>query len=132
VPGRRAGCCGAALAATALFLAGHFAAALVLVLLVTQLWRFASEFFRADYRGAGRLSAYQWMALGLAAYGLGLGLSLSPAPQFQPQIALGLTAVWKPSSLLLLQVLGLIVFVWTGRSKVTAATLSFHVVADQI
>lgn len=126
-------CCGSGLAATALFLYGHFAAAVTLSLIVTQLWRFASEFLRADYRGAGRLSAYQWMALGLAAYGLGLGLWLSPIlPAAPPQIALGLTAIWNPSSLLLLQVLGLIVFVWTGRSKVTAANLSFHVVTDRI
>jgi hypothetical protein len=30
---------------------------------VTQVWRFLSEFLRADYRGSGRISAYQVMAL---------------------------------------------------------------------
>jgi prolipoprotein diacylglyceryltransferase len=126
-------CCAAGLLSTALFLSGHFAAALVAALLITQLWRFASEFLRADFRGGGRLSAYQWMALAMAAYGLVLGLQLEPDPlPVAPRIADGLAAIWNPSCLLLLQVLGLLVFLWTGRSRVTASNISFHVVTDRI
>ena len=62
--------CAAALIGVYLFLKGYFRAAFLVPLLATQLWRFVSEFARADYRGRGRISAYQKMALAAAAYGL--------------------------------------------------------------
>ncbi len=51
------------LLATALFLGAHHAAAFLLATTVTQGWRSFSETMRADYRGAGRISAYQVMGL---------------------------------------------------------------------
>ena len=45
------------------FLKGKAPAALLITLVMTQGWRFASEFLRADYRGQGRISAYQIMAI---------------------------------------------------------------------
>lgn len=51
------------LLATALFLGAHHAAAFLLATTVTQGWRSFSETMRADYRGAGKISAYQVMGL---------------------------------------------------------------------
>ena len=42
---------GAGLTGTALFLWGHFGAALVICLMVTQVWRMVSEFFRGRFPG---------------------------------------------------------------------------------
>jgi hypothetical protein len=53
-----------------LFLKGFSSAALIITLIVTQGWRFASEFLRADYRGHGFISAYQIMTLIAICYNL--------------------------------------------------------------
>ncbi|MGH7793913.1 MAG: prolipoprotein diacylglyceryl transferase family protein [Candidatus Binatia bacterium] len=53
----------AGLVATLLFLNASFAAAFILTMVVTQGWRIFSETLRADYRGDGKMSAYQAMGL---------------------------------------------------------------------
>jgi hypothetical protein len=44
----------------------------------------------------------------------------------------GIRLLWQPGVILCLQGLWLGIFVFTGRSRVTTATLSLHVVKDQI
>ncbi|MGD8267505.1 MAG: prolipoprotein diacylglyceryl transferase, partial [Desulfobacterales bacterium] len=102
-----------------LYLKGFFTLAFLLSLGVTQLWRFASEFLRADYRGRGRISAYQYMSLGAVAYGLvvALGLSTTTPPAVTIQIAQGLQVIWNPLMLLFFQALWLAAFLYTGRSE---------------
>lgn len=58
----------AALAGTLLFLSGHFKSAMLVTIVITQIWRVISEFFRADYRGELSFSAYQVMAITAVAY----------------------------------------------------------------
>jgi prolipoprotein diacylglyceryltransferase len=124
--------CSAGLVSTLLFLRAHYSAAFLVALCVTQGWRVISEFFRDDHRGAGRLSAYQVMGLIGIAYGFGMvrlfGDDLAPVPQ----LASGLAVLWSPGPLLLLQLLWLVIFLYTGLSRVTAATMSFHVNAKKI
>ncbi|MDT8441926.1 MAG: prolipoprotein diacylglyceryl transferase [Desulfuromonadales bacterium] len=121
------------LCSTALFLGGQFLAAFCLCLIVTQLWRVGSEWLRADFRGHGRaLTAYQWMGLTALPYSL-LALLLLPAGlPVEPRLAVGLQALWQPGLLLTLQALWLLLFLFTGRSEVTGARLSFHVHAERI
>ncbi|MEI7673066.1 MAG: prolipoprotein diacylglyceryl transferase family protein, partial [Deltaproteobacteria bacterium] len=45
------------------FLKGYHFTTFAALLFVTQAWRALSEIFRADYRGAGSITAYQVMAL---------------------------------------------------------------------
>lgn len=117
-----------ALAGTYAFLNGAFRTALLLSLMISQLWRFASEFLRADYRGNGRISAYQIMSLAAAGYAVVLAY-LAPLPTAPPviSIAQGLHALWHPAMLLFLQVLWITAFVYTGKSSVTGVTIRFHV-----
>ena len=118
-----------------LFLRGFMTAAFVLTLLVTQLWRVFSEFLRADYRGSASFSAYQWMGLAALPYALACSLyfrtppAVTPAP---PQLLLGLGDLWQPGTLLFLQGIWLLLFIYTGRSTVTGANLSFHIHRDRI
>ena len=42
--------------------------AFVITIAVTQLWRLYSETLRADYRGGGEVSVYQWMAVAGVVY----------------------------------------------------------------
>src|SRR5581483_5618845 len=57
-----------ALIGTYLFLTSHFVAATAVSVIGVQIWRSISEIFRADYRGAGRISSYQIMAIIMAFY----------------------------------------------------------------
>lgn len=114
----------------ALCLGGSFRAALLLTGVGSQLWRVASECLRADYRGGGRLSAYQVM--GLAAAVAILALAAWPTGVLDrgraaPDALAGLNLLWDPALILLLQALWLTYFLHTGRSTVTGSTLSFHV-----
>jgi hypothetical protein len=115
-----------------LFLNRQFTVSSLITLTVTQGWRVISEQFRADYRGEGKLSAYQIMALtGVA--GAALMVVLTPATVgLSVDITTGLAALWNPSILLALQGLWLAIFIHTGRSSVTGARITFHVHTDRI
>lgn len=120
------------LAAVWLFLIGHYAASLLLALVVTQVWRVVSETLRADYRGGGRVSVYQFLA-GLAVlYVIGLTLVLPAARPFHANIVDGLAASWDPGMILFLLAVWLATFIFAGRSMVTTARLSFDVCHERI
>jgi hypothetical protein len=125
-------CCGVGLLGLGLFLNGWFRSALLAPLILTQLWRFLSEFLRADYRGGGKISAYQVMSLAALPYMTALAfLSPPPSPQV-PDILLGLRGLWHPVVIIFLQCLWVGSFIYTGKSQVTGATMSFHVVKDRV
>lgn len=71
------------IAGTALFLFGYFKSALLVTIIITQSWRVISEFFRADYRGDSKFSAYQVMALTAIAYMVIISILI---PQDNPTI----------------------------------------------
>jgi hypothetical protein len=123
---------GVGLAGMLLFLHGAYSAALVLTLGVTQLWRVLSEALRADWRGGGRLSAYQWLALLSLPYALAAIAWLPAAPLPTPDLLLGLEALWHPGMMLFLIALWAAVFLFYGRSEVTGSRLSLYVCHDRI
>ncbi|SEA26856.1 Prolipoprotein diacylglyceryl transferase [Desulfuromusa kysingii] len=114
------------------YLYGHFAAAFASVLLITQLWRFFSEFLRADFRGNNKFSAYQIMGLLVIPYALLCAYFFNSAPTTHPDLLQGLQNLWQPATLLFLQIVWLVLFAYTGRSTVTGAQLSFHIHRDRI
>jgi len=121
-----------AMGGSLLLLAGYPGLALLLALGGSLAWRIFSEFFRADFRGNLSFSAYQRMALA----GLVLCQMLAwllPAPPL-PTAALlhGLTMLWDPLVLITLQLIWLGLFLRTGRSTVTTAEISLHVVRENI
>jgi prolipoprotein diacylglyceryltransferase len=122
----------AGLAATLFFLRGQYGASFLVALLVTQGWRVLSEFLRDDHRGSGRLSAYQVMGLVGMAYGGWMVYLFQDDLRPLPQLGAGLSLLWSPGLLLFLQFLWLVIFLYTGLSRVTASTMSFHVNADKI
>lgn len=125
--------CLSAVAGVFLFLLGHYTAAFWETVFITQLWRFGSEFLRADYRGEGKVSAYQYMAL------LGLGYAfllpfVFPAPPqpAAPAVAAGFNALWNPAAILAFQAIWIVVFLRYGKSTVTGSTLKFFVRTERI
>ncbi len=123
---------GVGLAGMLLFLHGAYSAALLLTLGVTQLWRVLSETLRADWRGAGTLSAYQWLALLSLPYALAVITWLPAAPLPAADLLRGLDALWHPGMVLFLIALWTVVFVFYGRSEVTGSRLSLYVCHDRI
>jgi hypothetical protein len=119
---------GSGLLGVYLFLKGYYSAAFLQTLITTQGWRIISEFFRADYRGKGDFSAYQLMGILSIPYAAFIALCFS-APHLQSaNIVAGLRSLWNPVMIIFLQSLWLAIFLFTGRSQVTEAVMSFHVV----
>lgn len=120
-----------ALLGTGLFLHGYFRSAFVLAIVMTQGWRFLSEFLRSDERGAGWLSAYQWMALIAMIYATTIAF-VNPPESSQIVLSDGLAVFAKPAVLLSLQGLAFTVLFYTGLSSVTAVNGHFSVKTDRI
>jgi len=120
-----------ALLGTWLFLNGYYAAALLESLIVTQVWRFVSEFFRADFRGNLKITPYQIMALLAIVYAVAVSL-LFPAQDGLPNLQTGLNALWNPWMIFLIELVWAASFFHTGRSVVTGAEISFHVNESKI
>jgi hypothetical protein len=119
-----------ALLTTWLFLQNAYTAALLIALCVTQVWRVLSEVWRADYRGEGRISTYQWLALAGTVYSIAVLRFVPAQPLPDARLALGFEAVWHPGVMVLLFVAWLVAFVFYGRSSVTGAHLSLYVCHD--
>ena len=120
-----------AMVGTLLYLSGRYAWAYFFCLLVTQGWRFLSEFLRSDFRGGRKISIYQIMSLLTIPYA-GFILLVFPSSATSLDVMAGLHVLWHPATIIFLQVLFVVMFVRTGRSQVTGASLSFHVNADRV
>jgi len=114
------------------FLQSQWATAIMVPVIATQVWRVVSETLRADYRGGGTISAYQMMAMAAIVYSLVWVVFLDSAPGMSPNVVDGLRAVVNTPVLLFLELLWLVIFLYMGRSSVTAASISFHVVRERI
>jgi len=122
----------AGLGGVLLFLSSQWTAALLVPVVVTQLWRALSEILRADYRGGGRISAYQIMALASLGCALAVLAFAVPTEIGAPNLISGLQTLTTTTSILILEGLWVAVFLYLGRSSVTTARMSFHVVRDRI
>jgi prolipoprotein diacylglyceryltransferase len=120
------------LGAVALYAAGAFATAFVVAMVGTQSWRAFSETLRADYRGGGRVSVYQWMALITSVYAVILAVVAVPGAAQTVDLAAGVRALWDPLALLALQALWIAIFIFTGRSSVTEASVAFRVLRERV
>lgn len=111
-----------------MFLNGWYVFTLVSIIFVTQGWRFFSETLRADYRGGGRISAYQVFAVLAIAYVAAAAFIFRPAgPLPGADLAAGLALVWDPALILAFQAFWALIFLRTGRSSVTGSNVSFFV-----
>ena len=119
----------AGLAGVALFLSGRPVPAFVLPVVATQVWRFVSEFLRADYRGEGRISAYQMMALTAATYAILIGILWPRTPPLAPDVTRGLALLWTPGAILFIEAVAAFVFFRMGVSTVTASRVAIYLVS---
>jgi len=124
--------CVCGLICAGMYLSSHHTAAFLLATITTQGWRSFSETLRADYRGEGKVSAYQIMGIIGVVYAIAAACFLSQEPVGLPDLKVGLSTLWSPGLILFLQGIWLAIFLYTGRSTVTGATLDFHVHQDRI
>jgi hypothetical protein len=115
-----------------LFLTGHEGLAFVITIATTQGWWLYSERLRADHRGGGQTSAYQWMAVAGIVYAGLMGHLLPFSANARPDLLTGAMTLWSPGMLLFLQVLWIAIFVYTGRSPVTEAKVAVRVCEERI
>ncbi|MDR4506873.1 MAG: prolipoprotein diacylglyceryl transferase [Candidatus Brocadiaceae bacterium] len=115
-----------------LFTKSYYMTAFLLVIIVTQAWRSLSEMFRADFRGFGKITGYQMMAMISILYSLGLSYFWPSQSYRVPDAAVGVSALWDPAIILFLLVLWYVIFLYTGRSAVTGSTLTFYVNKDRV
>jgi hypothetical protein len=114
------------------FLKGFHLAAFCGTFIVTQIWRVLSEFLRADFRGTGRISVYQIMSLLSIVYAFLILAFFPPAGVGTPDLAAGIFALWDPGVLLFFEILWVVAFIHTGRSRVIGASIRLHVVKEKI
>jgi hypothetical protein len=115
-----------------MFLSSHHTSAFLLATIATQGWRSISETLRADYRGEGNVSAYQIMGIVGVVYAAVAAYFLVHEPIGVPDLSAGLIGLWNPALILFLQGIWITIFLYTGRSTVTGAMLTFHVHRDRI
>jgi len=115
-----------------LFLNGYYKTAFLLTLSVTQIWRFLSEFLRADYRGDRKISVYQIMALAVIPYGFLIAAVIPSSVAAEADLFQGIALFKNPVLLIFLQFLWVTMFWRSGRSQVTGSILKFHVHHDKI
>ena len=120
----------AGLSGLVFFLAQYWRLAVLLPVIGTWGWRVMAENLRADHRGHTRISVYQVMSLIALAY-LSAAAFLLPAGGPVPDVLLGLSELAKLPMFLVLQTLWVLLFLFYGRSRVTASVLSFHVVTER-
>jgi hypothetical protein len=118
---------GAGLLSFYFFLKGKAYTALSITLFITQGWRFISEFLRADYRGEGRISAYQIMTVLAIGYTFIVMMFVRKSGQVLPDLLAGVSSLWNPGLILFLAVLWAVAFVYTGKSSVTCSSINIHI-----
>jgi len=122
----------AGLAGLVLFLLHDFRLAALIPVIASWGWRACSEWLRADYRGGSRISVYQVMAI-LSVLYLSIFLVLLPSsPAIKPDLSVAFAQFFSAAIVLPLQVFWVALFLYYGRSRVTASTLSFHVIAERL
>lgn len=116
---------------TTLFLRGHFSLSFAFTIIATLGWRALSELLRADYRGEGRISVYQVLAVVGILYSLTVAMLLPSESELMPDLWKGLLSLWNPVIILSLQTLWLCVFLLTGKSTVTESLMTFRVIGSE-
>lgn len=114
-----------------LFLESAYVAAFLFSVSIAQIWRIVSEFLRADYRGEAAFTPYQAMGVLTVLASLCYSFLIPAETTVAPDIGKGLAFLWNPLVLILLQLLWVVQFIYSGWSKVTTADLRISVVREQ-
>lgn len=114
------------LVAIILFIKGYYISSILMVTTISQLYRFASEFLRADYRGEGKISAYQKMSIiniiAVTLYTIIFKSSWYPLAEIEN----GLAGIYNPTTMIVFTILFIFTLLYTGISSATYSITSFR------
>ncbi|HET6419905.1 MAG TPA: prolipoprotein diacylglyceryl transferase family protein [Geobacteraceae bacterium] len=123
----------AGMATLYLYAGGHCLAAYVTASIFASFWRVFSELFRADFRGGGRITAYQVMAGVSALYSVGVAVYLRNREVFIPgNLPRGAASLWSPGPIIALLAIWLIMVVFAGISTTTFSRVEFFLHEDRV
>ena len=114
------------------YLEGYFTGAFLVASLFAFGWRIVSERFRADFRGTATFTLYQQMAVAAMVFSLLFAVAANSPMETKADLGAGFAALWQPMPILFFQGVWLALFLYTGLSKVTGATLAFHVRQERL
>ena len=115
-----------------LFTRSFFLAAFLISQIAAQGWRYVSEFFRSDFRGGTKISAYQLMGIAAIIYSVIVAVFSPAFKPYQISILNGLLVLWGPASLIFLFILWFVIVLYMGKSRVTGSVLAFFVHREKI
>lgn len=115
-----------------LFWRQSFVASALVSVWGSQLWRLYSETLRADYRGGGSISAYQWMAVATCAIASVTIAATTGDPVQAPRFIHGWHAVSQIEVFIAIQALALGIVWFMGRSQVTGAQINLRLFRDRL
>lgn len=117
-----------ALFSTFLFLNKSFLSSFLISVVSAQFFRFFSEFLRSDFRGNKKITVYQIFSIIMTLYSFIVAYLLKDN-RATPQVNIeyGLSVFFTAKILILLQIIFLGAFIYTGTSKVTYSKINFYV-----
>jgi hypothetical protein len=116
-----------------LYAGGHCLAAYVIASVFASFWRVFSELFRADFRGGGKISAYQVMSGISALYAIGVAIYLRNREVYvQGNLLQGASSLWSPGPIIALLVIWLMMVMFAGISTTTFSRVEFFLHEDRV
>jgi len=115
-----------------LFWRQQFVASALLSVWGSQLWRLYSETLRADYRGGGSISAYQWMAVATCAIATITIAAAAGDTTLAPRFVHGWQAISQIEVFIGIQALALGIVWFMGRSTVTGALVNLRLFRERM
>lgn len=115
------------------YASGHCLAAYIGAATSAGTWRIVSELFRNDYRGGGRVSAYQVMSGLSIIYVGGVALFLGDGSVVKRVNLLnGFGSLWNPGVLVFLLAVWIMLVLFTGVSSTTYSQVRFHLHREKL
>jgi hypothetical protein len=116
-----------------LFAEGHYLASYLVASVFANFWRVFSEIYRADFRGEGKISAYQVMAGFAALYAVGVACLFRDGGT-SPGVNLlnGALSLWAPGVLVSLFIIWGALVIFAGVSTTTFSSVRFSIREDRI
>ena len=123
----------AGIATLSLYAGGRYLSAYLGATAFAGCWRIVSELFRNDYRGGGKVSAYQVMSGLSIVYAAGVTFFFGNGNDAHPvNLLQGVASLWLPGVLVFLLVVWVLLVVFTGISSTTFSRVRFHLHRDKI
>jgi hypothetical protein len=116
-----------------LFAEGHYLASYLAASVFANFWRVFSEIFRADFRGEGKISAYQVMSAIAALYAVGVAFFFRDSgTSLGINLLDGALSLWSPGALASLLIIWCALVIFAGVSTTTFSCIRFSIREDRI